>query len=81
MGTGDGLASRPGVGGGVPILLGASCQWNRDKLRPFGPLARVRLYLCFPGKTTQQNEETRIGFSQMFSANDSSMNGAWNTYL
>ena len=27
------------------MLLGASCYWNRDKLRPFGPLAGVRLYL------------------------------------
>ena len=27
------------------------------------------------GKTTQQNEESRIGYSQMFSANDNSMNG------
>jgi len=27
------------------------------------------------GKTTQQNEETCTGYSQMFSANDSSMSG------
>ena len=33
------------------------------------------------GKTTQQNEETCIGYSQMFSANDNTMNGTWNTYL
>ena len=33
------------------------------------------------GKATQQNEETCIGYNQMFSANDSSMNGTWNTYL
>ena len=33
------------------------------------------------GKTTSQNEETCIGCSQMFSANDSSMNGTWNTSL
>ena len=33
------------VNGNTPRL--ASCSWNRDKLRPrFGPLARVRLYLC-----------------------------------
>ena len=31
------------------------------------------------GKTTQQNEETCIGYS--LSANDNSMNGTWNTYL
>ena len=35
----------------------------------------------FQGKTTQQNEETCISYSQMFSANDSSKNGTWNTYL
>ena len=33
------------------------------------------------GKTTQQNKETCISYSQMFSANDSSMNGTWETYL
>ena len=33
------------------------------------------------GKATQQNEETCIGCNQMFIANDSSMNGTWNTYL
>ena len=33
------------------------------------------------GKTTQQNEETCIGYSQIISANDSSMNSAWNTYV
>ena len=33
------------------------------------------------GKNTQQNEETCIGYSQTFNANDSSMNGTWNTYL
>ena len=27
------------------------------------------------GKTTQQNGESRIDYSQMFSANDNSMNG------
>ena len=32
-------------------------------------------------KNTQQNEETCIGYSQMVSANDSSINGSWNTYL
>ena len=30
------------------------------------------------GKTAQQNEETCSGYSQMFSVNDSSMNGTWN---
>ena len=30
-------------------------------------------------KTTQQNEQTWISYSQMFSANDSSMNGTWDT--
>ena len=29
----------------------------------------------------QQNEETCIGYSQLFIANNSSMNGTWNTYL
>ena len=38
----DGLASSPG---GVAILLGAPCYGKWDKLQPFGPLARVRLYL------------------------------------
>ena len=33
------------VQGGVPILLGASCYGNRHKLRLFGPLARLRIYL------------------------------------
>ena len=33
------------------------------------------------GKNTQQNEETCIGYCQMVSANDSSINGSWNTYL
>ena len=33
------------------------------------------------GKATQQNEETCIGYNQMFSANERSMNGTWNTYL
>ena len=33
------------------------------------------------GKTTPKNEETCTGYSQMVSANDSSMNGTWNTYL
>ena len=33
------------------------------------------------GKNTQQNEETCIGYSQMVSANDNSINGSWNTYL
>ena len=33
------------------------------------------------GKATQQNEETCIGCNQMFIANDSSINGTWNTYL
>ena len=28
-----------------------------------------------------QNEETCIGYSQLFIANNSSMNGTWNTYL
>ena len=32
-------------------------------------------------KNTQQNEETCIGYSQLFIANDSSMNGTWNTYV
>ena len=31
------------------------------------------------GKNTQQNEEICIGYSQMVSANDSSINGSWNT--
>ena len=30
---------------------------------------------------TQQNEETCIGYSQLFIAHNSSMNGTWNTYL
>ena len=29
----------------------------------------------------QQNEETCIGYSQLFIANNSSVNGTWNTYL
>ena len=33
------------------------------------------------GKTTQQNEETCISYSQMFSANDSLMNGTCEMYL
>ena len=33
------------------------------------------------GKNTQQIEETCIGYGQMFSANNSSMKGTWNTYL
>ena len=33
------------------------------------------------GKNTPKNEKTCIGYGQMFSANDSSMNGTWNTYL
>ena len=33
------------VQGGAAILLGASCYGNRHKLRPFGPLARLRIYL------------------------------------
>ena len=34
----NGLASHPGGGGGVEILLVASCYRNRHKLRPDGPL-------------------------------------------
>ena len=30
---------------------------------------------------TQQNEESCIGYSQLFIAHNSSMNGTWNTYL
>ena len=59
MGTGDILLG--GGGGGNPAMdkhlipgeinntpRHASCQGNRDKLRAFGPLARVRLYLfCY----------------------------------
>ena len=35
---GDGLASHPGGGGGVEILLVALCYGNRVKLWPDGPL-------------------------------------------
>ena len=35
----------------------------------------VTNFTSFHGKTIQQNKETCIGYSQMFSANDSSMNG------
>ena len=41
----------------------------------------VTNFTSFHGKTIQQNTETCIGYSQMFSANDSSMNGTWNIYL
>ena len=41
--TCDELASRPGGSSNTPRL--ASCYANRYKLRPFGPLARVRLYV------------------------------------
>ena len=34
-----------GGGGGSNTPRHASCKGNRDKLQPFGPLARVRLYL------------------------------------
>ena len=35
------------IQGGVAIFLGTSCKGNRDKLWPFGPLARVHLSLSF----------------------------------
>ena len=41
----DGLASRPEGSSNVPRH--ASCYGNRYKLRPCGPLARVRLYLYY----------------------------------
>ena len=41
----DGLASRPGGSSNTPRH--ASCYGNRVKLRPCGPLARVRLYLFY----------------------------------
>ena len=40
---------------------------------------RIQIIASSCGKTIQQNEETCIGYSQMFSANDSSMNGTWNS--
>ena len=58
MGTGDillegnpGLASRPGGSSNTPRH--ASCYRNRYKLRPFGPLARVRLYLSYVLSSTE----------------------------
>ena len=42
--TCDGLASRPG---GVEVLLTASCNGNRDKLRPDGPVGSIRLHFYF----------------------------------
>ena len=41
----DGLESRPGGSSNTPRH--GSCYGNRDKLRPCGPLARVRLYLYY----------------------------------
>ena len=41
----------------------------------------VSNYCFLPRQNYPQNEEISIGYSQMFSAIDSSMNGTWNTYL
>ena len=42
----DGLASCPGSSSNTPRF--ASCSENRDKLRSFGPLARVSLPFLLP---------------------------------
>lgn len=41
----DGLASPPGGSSSTPRYV--SCSGNLDRLRPLGPLARVRLYPFF----------------------------------
>ena len=47
-------------------------EWWKSKKYVFNLAVSNQIY-------TQQNEETCIGYSQLFIANNSSMKGTWNT--